>query len=165
MLTIHGLSDFHRKITVNVRTPSTYSLMCLRLVWQPSANQRFGYSIQICAIYLSYFPCLTVSGAWKFEALWNCHDFTIQNLIFRCSYLENLDKHWYSISSKLVWKTQIHARYNIAVFKNLIINVLEKLRNFRKPLTLYKCMKKWYISQTFSIFSTRYKKWSIRVVV
>lgn len=31
------------------------------------------------------------------------------------------------------------------------------LRNFRKPLTLYKCMKKWYISQAFSIFSTRYK--------
>jgi len=33
MPTIHGLSDFHRKITVNVRTPSTYSLMCLRFVW------------------------------------------------------------------------------------------------------------------------------------
>lgn len=84
---------------------------------------------------------------------------------FRCSYLENLDKHWYSISSKLVWKTQIHVRYNIVVFKNLIIKVLEMFRNFRKPLTLYKCMKKWYIFQAFSIFSTRYKKWSIRVVV
>ena len=84
-------------------------------------------------------------------------------IYFRCSYLENLDKHWYSISSKLVWKTQIHVRYNIAIFKNLIIKVLEMLRNFRKPLTLYKCMKKWYISQAFSIFSTRYKKWSIHV--
>ena len=84
---------------------------------------------------------------------------------FRCSYLENLDKHWYSISSKLVWKTQIHVRYNIAVFKNLIIKVLEMIRNFRKPLTLYRCMKKWYILQAFSIFSIRYKKWSIHVVV
>lgn len=37
------------------------------------------------------------------------------------------------------------------------------LRNYRKPLTLYKCMKKWYISQAFSIFSTRYKKWSIYI--
>lgn len=37
------------------------------------------------------------------------------------------------------------------------------LRNFRKPLTLYKCMKKSYIFQAFSIFSTRYKKWSIHV--
>lgn len=80
----------------------------------------------------------------------------------RCSYLENLDKHWYSISSKLVWKTQIHVRYNITIFKNLIIKVLEMIRNFRKPLTLYKCMKKRYISQVFSIFSTRYKKWSIQ---
>ena len=31
MLTIHGLSDFHRKITVNVRTPSTDSLMCSQI--------------------------------------------------------------------------------------------------------------------------------------
>ena len=37
-------------------------------------------------------------------------------------------------------------------------------RNFRKPLTLYKCMKKWYISQAFSIFSTRYKKWCIHIM-
>jgi len=52
MLTIHGLSDFHRKITVNIRTPSTDFLMYFRLVWQPSANQRFGYSIQICSYLL-----------------------------------------------------------------------------------------------------------------
>ena len=80
------------------------------------------------------------------------------NQFSRCSYLENLDKHWYSISSKLVWKTQIHVGYNITIFKNLIIKVLEMIRNFRNPLTLYKCMKKWYIFQAFSIFSIRYKK-------
>lgn len=43
--------------------------------------------------------------------------------------------------------------------------MLEMLRNFRKPLTLYKYMKKWYISQAFSIFSTRYKKWSIHILM
>jgi len=76
MLTIHGLSDFHRKITVNVRTPSTVSLMFLRLVWQPSQIRDLGIPYKSVAIYMSYFPCLTVPGAWKFEALWNCHDFT-----------------------------------------------------------------------------------------
>ncbi len=55
-------------------------------------------------------------------------------------------------------KIQIYVEFNVTVFKNLIIKVLETLRNFRKPLSLYKCMKKWYIPQAFSIFSTRYKK-------
>ena len=79
MLTIHGLSDFHRKITVNVRTPSTdslmylvnvrtpstVSLMFLRLVWQPSANQRFGYSIQICSHLLVLFSMSHSIGSVK----------------------------------------------------------------------------------------------------
>lgn len=54
MLTIHDLSDFHRKITVNVRTPSTDSLMCLRLVWQPSGKSE----IWVFHTNLQPFTCL-----------------------------------------------------------------------------------------------------------